>query len=513
MNYTNKTALVLGLGESGLAAAQWLARCGAVLRVADTRENPERMVQLRELIPNCEFVSGKFSTTLLDGIDFIVASPGLSELNELAEIMPAARERSLPVWSEIELFAQALQHLRETQNYQPKVIAITGTNGKTTVTSLVGLLVERAGKNVCVAGNISPAVLDVLRTLLDQNALDKNALPEVWVLELSSFQLHSTYSLNADAATVLNLTPDHLDWHGDIEAYASDKAKIFSEHTVQILNRDDDLVISMKKPSTGLMTFGQSIPTMPGEFGLQSENGMTWLCLCQSTGNVEERRPRGLKRGPSGVSQTLAARQEEIEVQLTRLMPADALKIRGHHNALNALAALALCRAINLPMAPLLHGLREYQGEPHRVELIANINQVDYYDDSKGTNVYATVAAINGLAKPNASIWLIAGGLGKGQDFTPLSNAVKQSVAAVFLIGQASDEIAVAIEGSGVELIRCTTLEQAVLAAAEKAHAGDIVLLSPACASLDMFKNYAHRGQVFAQAVKEVGLQRGEVVL
>lgn len=508
MNYTHKKALVLGLGESGLAAARWLAHCGAVLRVADTRQAPERLHQLNEFVPDGEFISGQFTPALLDGIDFIVASPGLSELNELAEIMPAARERQIPVWSEIELFAQALQHLHETQGYQPKVIAITGTNGKTTVTSLVGLLVERAGKSVCVAGNISPAVLDVLRTVLD-----KNALPEVWVLELSSFQLHNTYSLNADAATVLNLTPDHLDWHGTMDAYASDKAKIFSDRTVQVLNRDDDAVMKMKKSSTGWVSFGQSNPTLPGEFGLLSEHGMKWLCTCQSNEDVEQRRPRGLRRGPSGVSQKTVERQEETEVQITRLMPADALKIRGNHNALNALGALALCRAINLPMAPMLHGLREYQGEPHRVELIANINQVDYYDDSKGTNVYATVAAINGLAKPNSTIWLIAGGLGKGQDFAPLRNAIAQSVSTVFLIGQATDAIAAALEGSGTELIRCTSLEQAVSAAADQARPGDIVLLSPACSSLDMFKNYAHRGQIFADAVKEVGFHRGEVVL
>jgi UDP-N-acetylmuramoylalanine--D-glutamate ligase len=203
----------------------------------------------------------------------------------------------------------------------------------------------------------------------------------------------------------------------------------------------------------------------------------------------------------------------ELEVTVARLMPADALKIRGTHNAINALAALALCRAINLPMAPLLHGLREYQGEPHRVEFIANIHQVDYYDDSKGTNVYATVAAINGLAKPSSKIWLIAGGLGKGQDFTPLRDPVAQSVSAVFLIGQATEEIAQALAGNGVELIRCTTLEQAVSAAAAKAQPGDIVLLSPACASFDMFKGYAHRGQVFVDAVKEIGLEHGEVML
>lgn len=497
MNYTNKKALLLGLGESGLAAARWLVRCGAVLRVADTRDAPERLVQLTECAPDAEFVGGKFNAALVENIDFIVVSPGLSELNELADIIPIANERAIPIWSEIELFAQCLQDLRETQNYQPKVIAITGTNGKTTVTSLVGLLVERAGKKVRIAGNISPAVLDVLLT-----ALEKNELPEIWVLELSSFQLHRTYSLHADAATVLNLTPDHLDWHGTMEAYAADKASIFSEHTIQVLNRDDSAVMKMKKSSADIVSFGQSTPTLPGEFGLKNENGMTWLCVANAVeddGVPTKRKQKNLAL--------------DVEVQVAHLMPADALKIRGTHNALNALAALALCRAIHLPMAPLLHGLREYQGEPHRVEFIATIKEVDYYDDSKGTNVYATVAAINGLAKPDTNICLIAGGSGKGQDFTPLHDAVKKSVSAVFLIGQASDDIALAIDGSGAEVIRCTSLEQAVSAAAAKAQAGDIVLLSPACASFDMFKSYTHRGEVFAAVVKEIGLRCGDLVI
>ena len=211
MNYSDKKALILGLGESGLAASHWLLRCGAVLRVADTRTAPDRLPQLQALAPGCEFVGGPFAATLLEGIDFIIVSPGLSELAELAEIAPLARERGIALWSEIELFAQSLADMRAT--YQPKVLAITGTNGKTTVTSLVGLLVERAGKTVRIAGNISPSVLDVLRVCVEENSL-----PEVWVLELSSFQLHSTYSLQADAATVLNVTQDHLDWHGSMAA-------------------------------------------------------------------------------------------------------------------------------------------------------------------------------------------------------------------------------------------------------------------------------------------------------
>ncbi len=497
MNFADKKVLILGLGESGLSAAHWLVRSGAVLRLADTREAPERLPQLKEIAPYSEFVSGAFTVALLDGIDFIVVSPGLSELSELSEIAPQAKQLGIPMWSEIEIFAQSLQHLRESQDYQPKILAITGTNGKTTVTSLVGLLVERAGKTVKIAGNISPAVLDVLRICVDQQTL-----PDVWVLELSSFQLHSTYSLKADAATVLNLTQDHLDWHGSMLAYAEDKARIFSDQTIQVLNRDDRLVMQMQKVTAELITFGQSVPSTPNEFGLCSEHEVNWLCVANP---VDDDMPQPKRRAKN---QPLP----EVEIAVSRLMPADALKIRGKHNASNALAALALCRAIQLPLAPLLHGLRDYQGEPHRVELIATIHDVEYYDDSKGTNVGATVAALNGLADPRARIVLIAGGVGKGQDFAPLHDPIAKSVSTVCLIGEASDAIASVLVGTSVEVIRCDSLDSAVQTAASKARTGDKVLLSPACASFDMFKNYAHRATVFINAVKEIAYARGEVL-
>ena len=516
MMYAQKKVLVLGLGESGLSMAHWLVRCGAVLRVADTREAPERLPQLKALFADQsssgtagagEFISGAFTSSLLEGIDFIATSPGLSADGELAEIMPHALQNNIPVWSEIELFAQAMARLGNVQpdgtdGYRPKIIAITGTNGKTTVTSLVGLLAERAGKSVRVAGNISPAALDVLRTCLDE----KNC-PDVWVLELSSFQLHATYSLQADAATVLNLSQDHLDWHGSMAAYGSDKARIFSAKTVQVLNRDDAAVMQMQQPAAkshaGSLSFGLSVPTVTGEFGLQREYGVAWLVMAAAAEEDEARPKRKNKNQADPVA----------PVGLTRLMPVDALRIRGTHNAMNALAALALCRAIGLPLAPLLHGLREYQGEPHRVELVATIDGVEYYDDSKGTNVGATVAAINGLAKIDARLLLIAGGVGKGQDFAPLAVPVEKAVKAVFLIGQAAGEIAVALADSRVNLVHCVSLEQAVLDATALACPGDMVLLSPACASFDMFKNYGHRAAVFIDAVKEIGYARGEVGL
>ncbi|MBI3229711.1 MAG: UDP-N-acetylmuramoyl-L-alanine--D-glutamate ligase, partial [Burkholderiales bacterium] len=372
MNYSGQHVLVLGLGESGLAMARWLRHCGAQVRVADTREAPQRLPALLELAategPALEFVSGELTAALLDGVQFVAVSPGLAPRLELAQILPAAQERNIPVWGEIELFAQALAALKET-GYAPKVIAITGTNGKTTVTSIVGLLCARAGLTVQVAGNISPAALDVLLA-----AVQNQSLPQVWVLELSSFQLHFTYSLQADAATVLNVTQDHLDWHLDMDEYASDKARIFAAQTVRVLNRDDASVMKMQAPEVepapvakkgaavveeeeialpppAMISFGCNVPQTLASFGLTNERGVLWLsqAVLAEEGAPVKRRKKGEAAPP-------------VELALKHLMPADALKIRGQHNAANALAALALCRAIGLPFAPLLHGLRDYQG-------------------------------------------------------------------------------------------------------------------------------------------------------
>jgi UDP-N-acetylmuramoylalanine--D-glutamate ligase len=496
MNYEGKHALVLGLGESGLAMAQWLARCGARVRVADTRDEPQRLPALRQSVPNAQFVGGPLNAALLETIDFVAVSPGLMPARELAEIVPAAAERNTPVWGEIELFAQALASLKEERGYTPKVIAITGTNGKTTVTSLTGLLCQRAGLSTRVAGNISPAALDVLREVMDNDAL-----PQAWILELSSFQLHSTFSLNADAATVLNLTQDHLDWHGDMAAYGLDKARIFGADTVRVLNRDDPQVMRMASSMSEVVTFGTTEPKETDCFGLQNERGVLWLTVAVA-GEESEKKRR--KNEPA----------EVVPCTVNRLMPADALHIRGLHNASNALAALALCRAIGLPFAPLLHGLREYKGEPHRVELVAAIEGIDYYDDSKGTNVGATVAALNGLGKAfggeSQKIVLIAGGDGKGQDFEPLAEPCSRYVRAIVLIGRDAPKLRAAIAPSGVDMIDCVTLPEAVERASSLARSGDAVLLSPACASMDMFTNYAHRAQVFCDAVRELALAKGQ---
>ncbi|MBC7455711.1 MAG: UDP-N-acetylmuramoyl-L-alanine--D-glutamate ligase [Massilia sp.] len=499
MEYAGKHALVLGLGESGLAMAQWLARCGAHVRVADTRSEPLRLAALRNAVPEAEFIGsggGEFAIELLDGIDFVAISPGLAPLRELRSIAPAAQARGIALWGEIELFAQALAWLKRERGYAPKVIAITGTNGKTTVTSLTGLLCQRAGLLTRVAGNISPAALDVLR-----DALERDALPQAWVLELSSFQLHACFSLEAHAATVLNLSEDHLDWHGDMAAYGLDKARIFGQHTVRVLNRDDAAVMQMAPVNAPAITFGTGVPGRAGDFGLVSERGVLWLAGATPGEESDKKRRKHQVAEP-------------VEAIVNRLMPADALHIRGLHNATNALAALALCRAIGLPMAPLLHGLRDYKGEPHRVELVAALDGVDYYDDSKGTNVGATVAALNGLGKAfgrdDQRIVLIAGGDGKGQDFAPLAEPASRFVRSVLLIGRDAPKLRGALAPSGVDLIDCASLAEAVQRASALAQSGDTVLLSPACASLDMFTDYAHRARVFIDAVRELALSKGQ---
>jgi len=498
MNYKGKHALVLGLGESGLAMAQWLSHCGASVRVADTREKPDRLGQLLDEISDAEFVGGVFTSDLLDGIDFVAVSPGLMPNRELSPILPAAVERGIPVWSEIELFAQALTALKQDRGYEPKLIAITGTNGKTTVTSMVGMLCRRAGLTVQVAGNISPAALDVLRKVLDEENL-----PQAWVLELSSFQLHTTFSLNPDAATVLNVTQDHLDWHDGMDDYAAAKERIFGASTVRVLNRNDERVMQMQSATSTMVTFGIDGPDAHGSFGLHVERDMQWLCM--AVAGESDEKP---KRKTNAV--------QEASLTINRLMPSNALKIQGQHNATNALAALALCRAVGLPLAPLLHALREYKGEPHRVELVATIDGTAWFDDSKGTNVGATVAALEGLGatrreKPR-SIVLIAGGAGKDQDFSPLAGPMRQYVHTILLIGKDAGRIRDAVKDAGAELIDCASLEDAVQRAAVVARAGDIVLLSPACASLDMFRSYAHRAQVFVDSVREVAQARGEVM-
>ncbi|WP_371417016.1 UDP-N-acetylmuramoyl-L-alanine--D-glutamate ligase [Malikia spinosa] len=521
--------LVLGLGASGLAMARWCAKAGARVTVADTRAAPPQAALLTAELPDATLVQSAFDAELFASRPWamVCRSPGIAPA-QLSGLAQAAQAVGVPVVGELGLFAQALATLAEpvvapfadadadaaaaaaataavvgpelaplALPYQPKVLAITGTNGKTTTTALTAHLLEWAGVKVAVAGNIGPTLLDTL-----QAGLDSGELPEAWVLELSSFQLDGVQGFEPTAATVLNVTQDHLDWHGGMVAYAEAKARIFGQQALMLLNRDDATVMgwqpqpqqvqegrrSKTLPARPHQTFGIDAPRRAGDWGLEAVNGMSWLVRALPSDET-------VRKGRNG--------SDEEAVYLQRLMPAEALRIRGRHNASNALAALALATAAGAPLAPMLHGLREYRGEPHRVEPVAIVDEVEYIDDSKGTNVGATLAAINGLG-PERQLVVILGGEGKGQDFGPLAGPVARHARAVALIGRDAPAIRAALASSGVPLHDAATLPEAVQWCASQARPGDAVLLSPACASLDMFKDYAQRAQVFVEAVQEL---------
>jgi UDP-N-acetylmuramoylalanine--D-glutamate ligase len=498
MELQHKNVLVLGCGASGLAMARWCAREGAHVTVADTREAPPQLQALHDSVPAARFSGGEFTPQLLEGIELVLRSPGLSPA-QIAPVAEAARAQGVRVAAELDLFAAALERLRESQGYHPQVLAITGTNGKTTVTSLTGQLVERTGRTVGVAGNIGPTLLETLAA-----KLDSGGLPQVWVLELSSFQLEGVESFEPTAATVLNVTQDHLDWHGTMEAYAEAKSRVFGKTGLMVLNREDARVMRMLPAPVRLkggkieerehITFGGDMPQRPGDFGIEVVNGMAWLVRAHDADETEKRR-----------------RDAEVELHIQRLMPADALRIRGRHNAINALSALALATGAGCPLAPMLYGLREYRGEPHRVEPVAIVNEVEYFDDSKGTNVGATVAALQGLGADRKLV-VILGGDGKGQDFAPLAAPVAQYARAAVLIGRDAPQIRAVLEGAGVTLIDAASMDDAVRQATGRAHAGDAVLMSPACASFDMFDNYGHRAEVFRAAVQRLADEAGAMM-
>jgi UDP-N-acetylmuramoylalanine--D-glutamate ligase len=426
------------------------------VRVADTRAQPPYLAELQRRLPSADFRPGEFEKSLLAEVDLLVLSPGL---NGGLMIIIHARADGIPVFGEIELFAHALRDLDQ----RVPVLAITGTNGKTTTTALTGHLLASTGKRVGVAGNISPSVLTALMDFQDQGAL-----PEAWVLELSSFQLETTSTLNATAAAVLNISDDHLDRYIDINEYASAKARIFEVTTdapgVQVLNRDDRRVRRMARAGRTVISFGLDAPAVESDFGLRRRDDGDWL--------VQGER---------------------------NLLSLAELPLRGTHNAANAMAALALCSALGFEPMTLVPALKRFKGLPHRVEKVAEIGGVTWYDDSKGTNVGATVAALQGLGVP---VVIILGGDGKGQDFSPLARAVKAHARAVVLIGRDGPLIEKEVVRAGVPIVNADSLDDAVAAAARLAQSGDAVLLSPACASFDMFRNYEHRAQVFVAAVQ-----------
>jgi UDP-N-acetylmuramoylalanine--D-glutamate ligase len=452
--HKNKSILVLGLGETGLSIVRWLSDQSAQLRVADTRISPPGLSEVRQYVASDQIFCGNFNDALFDGIELIAISPGVPLRDPVIE---RAIARGIEVVGDIELFARSLP-----DENRPRILAITGSNGKTTVTSMVEHLCKAAGKDAVAAGNISPAILNVV---LERGVNQ----PEVWVLELSSFQLETTSTLHADAATVLNISEDHLDRYASMEEYSAAKSRIFSDCDVQVLNRDDHRCMKMAREGCKIITFGLNEPESPFDFGIERADEEVWL-----------------KQGK------------------TRLLKATELQVSGLHNVLNALAALALSYAIDFPMPVLLDALRSFKGLPHRLERIAEIGGVTYYDDSKGTNVGATIAALQGLGRKAV---LIAGGEGKGQDFSPLAAAVNQHARSVVLIGRDAPLIASALRGSTVQVVHAHDMYDAVQKASRMAQGGDAVLLSPACASFDMFRNYEHRGEVFVEAVNGIKLE------
>jgi len=433
-------SVVVGLGLTGLSCARYLVARGEMIAIADSRSEPPQLAALQLELPQVPVFLGDLAAAPLTRASRLIVSPGLS-VQEPA--FTAAREAGIPILGDIELFAQAAS---------APVIAITGANGKSTVTSLVAEMARVAQRRVAAGGNLAPPALDLL------------AEPEVdlYVLELSSFQLETTHSLHAAAAVVLNLSADHMDRYPDMDAYAAAKARIYAGDGVMVLNRDDPRVAAMRRPDRTSLEFTLGDPGIDeSAFGLR--NG--WLV-------------RGAQR----------------------LLPGGELAMPGAHNVANALAALALGEAVGLPMVAMLETLRRFSGLPHRCQWIAHKRGADWFDDSKGTNVGATLAAIEGLAGNN-NLVLIAGGDGKGADFTDLGRVMARHVHTVILLGRDADRIAAVVPES-VATVRVNDMPAAVAAAADRVRQGDKVLLSPACASLDMFRDYKQRGEIFAMAVR-----------
>jgi UDP-N-acetylmuramoylalanine--D-glutamate ligase len=436
-----RRALIVGLGVSGLSAARYLHAAGCAVTVIDSRAEPPQRAALLALDPAIAVHTGPFDSALLQGIDALIVSPGVALQGAFFD---AARARHLPLIGDIELFARAAN---------APVAGITGTNGKSTVTTLVGRMAERGGKRVRVGGNLGEPALQLL-----------DAKAELYVLELSSYQLQTTDSLKLEAATVLNVTPDHLDRYASVEEYADAKARIYRRCGTAVINADDPRTLAMVPAGQRALRF--SLAGGSGaEFALIERADGAWLAC----------------RGQA-------------------LLAASELKIAGRHNIANALAALAMGEALGVDLPSRLAALREFTGLPHRTQWVADVRGVRYIDDSKGTNVGATLAAVSGLPAP---LLLIAGGEGKGQDFLPLRAALKGKVRLALLIGRDAPALGTALAGvCAIEY--CPSLEAAVRRAAASARAGEIVLLSPACASFDMFRDYAHRGAVFAATVREL---------
>jgi UDP-N-acetylmuramoylalanine--D-glutamate ligase len=443
--------LVVGLGKTGLSCVRFLAANGVPVAVTDSRENPPGLDELRKEYGEVEYSVGGFDADLFEWADRLVVSPGVAIDNPL---IVAARERGVDIIGDIELFARLAQ---------APIVAITGSNGKSTVTTLVAKMVRNAGKQVLMGGNIGTPVLDLL----------EQPVPDFYVLELSSFQLETTRSLDAVAAVVLNVSPDHMDRYHDLSQYAAAKQRIYGVdgigHGAVVVNRDDVTVMSMQDQKRKTVSFG--LAEADGQnFGRVTYQGEVWL-----------------------------ARGQEP------LLPVKELHIAGEHNQANALAALALGEQIGLPMIAMLNALRQFKGLPHRTQWVANINGVSWFNDSKGTNVGATLSAIRGFTQP---VVLIAGGQSKAADFSLLREAVIERVRAVILFGEDASIIEEALADT-VPLHHVMNLDEAVHQAHVIAQPGDVVLLSPACASFDMFSGFEARGDAFVNAVHRLQSENG----
>ena len=551
--------LVLGMGISGLAMARWCARRGDKVTLVDSRSDGALLDRVRSEMPGVDVQQRPLDTELMTVAPWamIYVSPGLSP-SDLSAVSNWADAHTVRVCGELDLFIEGLRVHEsapeptsealdaeleveiETEadvgaeaeadidvdvdedpetpasgpidpitpavtvkSRAPKVLAVTGTNGKTTVTALTHHLLRWAGVQAVAAGNIGPSMLDALMA-----CLDNNEWPAVWVLELSSFQLARANDFNPSAATILNISQDHMDWHGDMAAYGAAKQRIFGNTSLRVLNRDDGESMRSQPPPPPVLkrkerpvpgptweSFGADAPTRPGDWGLEETNGLTWLVRAQAVDEV-------VRAGKKDAA--------PVEVFLQRLMPADALRIRGRHNACNALAALALATAGGGALGPMLHALREYVGEPHRVQPVGVIGDVEYIDDSKGTNVGATLAALHSLGAERRLV-VILGGDGKGQDFSVLRDAVRRYARAVVLMGRDAGLIGDTLRDTGVPLLPATDMVDAVQQAAAAAKVGDVVLLSPACASFDMYRNYLARATAFTDAVTTLAENNGEV--
>lgn len=437
--------LVVGLGQTGLACARFLAARGESFAVADSRTNPPGIEELTREMPQVPVYLGPFDAELFGHASRLLLSPGVAPQEP---VIAEAVAQGIELLGDIELFAR---------HAEAPVVAITGSNGKSTVTALLGEMARTAGRKVLVGGNIGTAAL----ALLDE------AKPELYVLELSSFQLEVTTTLNCRAAVVLNVSEDHLDRHGNLSHYAAIKSRIYHGDGVMVINADDPVVAAMAEAGRNIVRFTLAEPKTASDFGLREQNEEIWLAKGDSL-----------------------------------LMPTAEVRIPGRHNLANALAALALGEACGLPMTAMLQSLREFPGLPHRCQWVAEIDGVNYYEDSKGTNVGATLAAIEGM--PGEKVVLIAGGQGKGQDFSALREAVANRCRAAVLIGEDAPLLAKALERTAA-ISHAASMAEAVAQAAVLARAGDSVLLSPACASFDMFRNYVERGESFVAAVRGMG--------